>query len=244
MIPPVEQLKSILKQKYISEDGDEYHVELRHGLTDDQINLLSKKLPNNHIPIDIVELLKFTSGFDFYGFDEITFDSIREFGLENFFPHSIQLAPDGFGNFWILDIDDNGNWGKVFFVCHDPAVIVLHSESLSQFIFHVDEFGRDAIHSNLNKIYEEVVHDIWTNKSGFIELNVAKKSSDMILVDFANRLKDNFVIADLRAKPIQSGFAWGKFGHKIENALRYKNELIWAVEKPIKKGFLSSLFGK
>ncbi len=41
---PTEQLKSILTKQYVSEDGYEYKVELKQGLTDQQINELAEKL--------------------------------------------------------------------------------------------------------------------------------------------------------------------------------------------------------
>lgn len=41
----------------------------------------------------------------FFGLlEEVTFDGIGQFGFEGFFPNSVQLAGDGFGNFWILSI--------------------------------------------------------------------------------------------------------------------------------------------
>lgn len=39
------------------------------------------------------------------------------------------------------------------------------------------------------------------------------------------------------------GFAQGKFGPNIDKAKRYETELIWGIEKPVRKGFLSKLFG-
>ena len=176
---PTEKLKSILTEKYVSEDGDEYKVELIDGLTDQQIDELEKGLPTGQVPTEIRELLKFASGF------------------EEFFPHSVQLAGDGFGNFWILDVDKNGNWGSVFYVCHDPAVIVKHSDNLTQFIEHVNDFGKNGNKSNLDIIHEKVVMDIW---SKFIELETARQSSDTALKNFALSLPDNFVVADLRNK--------------------------------------------
>jgi len=62
--------------------------------------------------------------------------------------------------------------------------------------------------------------------------------------NFASTLPDNFVFADLRHKQIQSGFVWGKFGPNIDKAKRHETELRWGIEKPIKKGFLSKLFGR
>ncbi len=240
-----EKLKSLLTEQYFSEDGDEYKIELLPGLTDQEIDNLAKGIPSGQIPNDIRELLKFASGFEFSGLEEITFNGIGEFGFEEIFPNSVQLAGDGFGNFWILDIDQNGTWGNVFYVCHDPAVVIKHSNNLSEFIQHVDDFGKNGKSSNLDIIHEKSTMEIWQDDNNFIELENARQSSDTTLKEFALSLVDNFVIADLRNKPNKSGFAWGKFGPKIENAVRHKSELLWALEKPIKKGgFLSKLFGR
>jgi hypothetical protein len=225
-----EQLKSILTEKYVSEDGDEYVVELKPGLTDQQIDKLALQLPTGKMPDDIRELLKFSSGFVFAGLDEVTFDGVGQFGFENIFPHSVQLAGDGYGNFWILDVDKNGNWGNVFYVCHDPAVVVKHSDNINQFVLHVHDFGRNGNKSNLDIIHEKIVTDIWSIDNGFIELESARHSSDLTLKNFASTLPDNFVIADLRNKPNQSGFAWGKFGPNIDKAIRHETELIWGIE--------------
>ena len=64
-----EQLKSLLNETYISEDGDEYKIELLPGLTDNEIDILAKGLPTGQIPNDVRELLRFTKGFEFYNLD-------------------------------------------------------------------------------------------------------------------------------------------------------------------------------
>jgi hypothetical protein len=236
-------LKLLLNETYLSEDGEEYKIELRPGLIDTEIDSLAKRSPTGQIPTDLRELLRFTRGFEFYGIDEITFDGVGQFGFENIFPNSVQLGHDGFGNFWILDVDSKGKSGNVFYVCHDPAVVVKHSDSLSQFISHIDEYGKDIENSNLNIIHEKTVFDIWRNNNGFTEIYEARNSNDATLKTFALTLENNFVIADLREKPNKSGFAWGKFGPNLEKALRCDDELIWGIEKPEKKGFFSKLFG-
>lgn len=241
---PLEQLKSILNEQYISEDGDEYKVVLKTGLTDEQIGKLATMLPTQQIPAEVRELLQFASGFEFYGVDEVTFDGVSQFGFEEVFPHSVQLTGDGFGNYWILDVDSKGNWGNVFYVCHDPAVVVKHSENLAEFIRHIDEYGKLYSASHLDIIHEKTVMEIWNDENGcFLDLHHAKASGNPVLEEFAAQLPDNFVIADLRNKPNRSGFAWGKFGAGIENVVRYGDELLWGFEKKVKKGFLSKLFG-
>lgn len=241
-MPAIDTLKSLYDENYILEDGDEYSIELKEGLTDDQINKLAKTLPTKQVPSEIRELLKFASGFEFLPLDEVTFDRVGQLGMEEFFPYSVSLAGDGFGNFWILDVEKNGNWGNVFYVCHDPAVIVKHSNDLAQFIEHIHEFGKNAHTSNLDTIHEKVAMDIWSKDNGLIKLDDVQQSNDTILKDFALSLPQNYVIADLRNKPNQSGFAWGKFGANAGNTKRHETESLWAMEKIEKKGFLSRLF--
>lgn len=241
---PIQQLKFILNENYVSEDGDEYKVEIKNGLTDQEIDQIAERLPTGIIPGDIRELLRFAKGFEFYGMEEISFDGVGQFGFENFFPYSVQLAGDGFGNFWILDIDEKGDWGNVFYVCHDPAVVVKHSNNLSEFIEHVHEFGKKGSDSNLDIIHEKTIMDIWDDDKGFIESSDTSNSTDPILKNFISQLPDNFVVADLRDKPIKSGFAWGKFGPNVEKAIRHKTELMWGLEKPAEKSILSKLFGR
>jgi len=240
---PADQLKLLLNETYVSEDGDAYQIELQPGLTDKEIDNLAKGLPTGQIPDDVRALLKFTRGFEFYGIDQITFDGVGQFGFENIFPNAVQLGHDGFGNVWVLDVGANGKWGNVFYVCHDPAVVVKHSSDLTEFIRHIDEYGKDIENSNLNIIHEKTVFDIWKNNYGFTAISEARNAKDTLLKDFASALADNFVIADLRNQPNKAGFAWGKFGPNLHRAVRCKDELIWGVELPAKKGFFSKLFG-
>src|SRR5689334_8432785 len=45
------------------------------------------------------------------------------------------MLPDGFGNFWVVDVDpETGVWGAVFFACHDPSVIVVQAPDLATFL--------------------------------------------------------------------------------------------------------------
>lgn len=235
---PLSQLKAIEHNQYIDEDENEFGIELMAPLSNEQIRAFAQQCPTQSIPADIQELLGYASGFLFSPLDQITFDSINQFGLEQIFPFSIQLAGDGFGNFWILDIAPDGNWGQIYYACHDPAVIVLHSTDLTQFIRHVDELGRHATNAHLNILHEQTVFSIWQNDNGFIDYNLACSSSDKILKEFAGSFPNNYVFADLRDKSMGAGFAWGKCISGVEKAVRHPSELIWAFEKSTKKSFL------
>jgi hypothetical protein len=236
---PLESLKSILHEKFATEDGGSYQIELKPGLSDKEIDELAKKLPTQKVPDEIRELLKFTKGFEFGPLEEINFYGVGKFGMENIFPFSVQLAGDGFGNFWILDIDSKGLWGAVFFVCHDPAVIVKQANNLSEFILQLKAYVQDA---NLDLIPGKVLMEIW-NGDMFFNINDFEKPEDKALKDSIGLLGKNFAIADLRNASNQTGFAWGKFGSDINKALRYKDTYVWAFEQKKKKSLLSRIFG-
>lgn len=236
---PLEQLKSILANQYESEDGDFYKVELLPGMSDQEINNYREQLPSKNLPQDIEELLSYAKGFEFYGLEEIRFDSYGHFGFEEMFPYPVQLAGDGFGNFWILDIDSEGNWNSVYYVCHDPAVVVKHSDNLAEFIKHIDEYGKIGEKSHLDTIHEKVVMDIWEEKIEIMQRN--EKDYDLSLAN--TELPEMFLIADLTDKPNKTGFAWGKSGPNTKVG-RLGDAPIWFVEKKVKQGFLSKLFNR
>ena len=226
---PKERLKSIVSEQYVSEDGEEYMVELMNGLSEEEMNDFINRLPNRYLPDEIRELLHYARGFKFFGLDDITFDCLESGGFRELLPCSVELAGDGFGNFWVVDIDQQGNWNNVWYICHDPSVIIKHSENVSQFIEHVHEFGKKGELSNLDDIHERVVMNIWNGDNDFIERKEALKSDDKILKDFALSLPSNYVIIDLRNKPCKSGFAWGKFSENPSNIHRHETELMWGM---------------
>ncbi len=235
---PKQKLESLLNNEYESENGDFYKIELFNGMTNEEIAEYKKQLPNNHLPSEIEELLRFCIGFDFYGLESVRFDTYGHFGFEEMFPNSIPLTGDEFGNFWILDIDQKGNWNSVYYVCHDPAVIIKHSEDLSEFIEQIEEFIKLGNESFLDIIRKQTVIEIWNEKLGIMEKNEKE-------YDFKNdkiNFPEMFLIVDLTNEPIKAGFPWGKSGPNAK-IVRPTDKPIWIVEKRVKHSFLSRLFG-
>jgi len=235
---PKQKLESLLNIEYRSENGDLYTIELLDGMTSEEIAKYKKRLPNNHLPTEIEELLRFCIGFDFYGLESVRFDTYGHFGFEEMFPNSVPLTADGDGNFWILDIDNKGNWNSVYYVCHDPAVIVKHSENLREFIEQIEEFVIKGSESTLETIREQTSTEIWREKVGIMEKNEKEYDFENEEIEFP----ETFLIADLTDEPIKTGFAWGKSGPNTK-IIRPTDEPVWIVEKRVKQGFLSRLFG-
>ncbi len=233
---PLETLKHISKKEFVFEDDEAYKLRLLPAMTDNDIEELKTKLPNNYIPNDIIDLLKFSKGFEIEYLDEVRFDSIGEFGYEELIPSSIQLCGDGLGNFWVLDIDSKGNWGNVYYVCHDPAVIVKHSNNLAEFLNDLAEYGENFEESKFENIKEHLVYEIWKNEIVTFEQNKNK------VYNFKNiELPELYEVADLSNSDVKTGFCWGKYGYNTQ-IIRPNDEPVWILEKIIKKSLLSRIF--
>ena len=151
------------------------------------------------------------------------------------------MGHDGFGNYWVLDINSQGQLGKVFYACHDPSVLVIHSQSLNEYFHHYLEFCTNPSTSYINEIHEQTVVDILdqqsncTSKELFLEHNPEYS-------EFLSQFDEGWAVADLRLGMNGSGFAWGIFDSRFE-AKRHPTDLVW-VFKNKNLGLLARLFGK
>lgn len=238
----LEIIKELKQSTFTDEDGEDYKLEFQAGLTDEEINVLSESYPSKNIPDELVQILSLTKGWDGYGPEMVYFDSIGVFGFTELSPNSISLGTDGCGNYWVLDIASNGELGKVFFACHDPAVFVINSQNLNEHLNHLLAFYKNPSESALISIDSNLTFDIWKHGNNLISKAEFKKQNPEYH-DFLNKFDgDQWTVADLRKGSNQDGFPWGKIGsnHHTE---RHPTELIW-IMKNKKKGFLSNLFGK
>jgi len=241
-IKNLEFIKIFKTSTFFFEDGESYQLDFKNGLTKEELNSLKLKFPNYNIDNELIEILKETKGWEGCLLNPVFFDSIDEFGFIELLPHSITLGHDGFGNFWVLEIKNNGNLGKVFFASHDPAVFVIFSENLNEFLFYLNEFYLNPKGSYLDDVHEVTVFDIWKLNPNIYEINEFRKNNSDYY-DFLTEFTDeNWIVADLRNGKIKDGFAWGRFGPN-QFTKKHPEELIWVLQKK-KKGFFAKLFGK
>ena len=80
--------------------------------------------------------------------------------------------------------------------------------------------------------------EIWDEKIGIMEKNEKDYDFEKGKIEFP----EMFLVADLTDKPIKTGFPWGKSGPNTK-IIRPTDDPIWIVEKRVKQGFLSRLFG-
>lgn len=174
----IEIIKKLKKSTFTNEDGENYTLDFQDGLTDSEIEKLAQSFPSKIIDSEIKEILKETRGWSGYGLEQVDFSSIGQFGLNEISPNSISLGNDGWGNYWILDILNDGSLGNVFYACHDPAVLIKYSDNLNEFLNTLIEFYESPSENYLNEIYNNVVFEIWENdgkiteKEDFIRENI------------------------------------------------------------------------
>jgi len=241
----LEIIETLKMSTFTDEDGGNYQLEFQDGLTDSEIEKLKQQFPSENIPAELIETLKETRGWNGYGLERVYFDSIDEFGFEKLSTNSLTLGHDGFGNSWILDLDAAGNLGKVFFACHDPAVFVIHSQNLNEFLHHALTFFQNPGNSHLNNIHERTVMEVWDRRDRNVlcSSKVEFEKKNPAFKEFLEKMEGReWTVADLRNGKNKDGFAWGKFGPR-QHIERHPTDLIWVIENK-KRGLFSRLFGK
>ncbi|WP_131555141.1 SMI1/KNR4 family protein [Sphingobacterium deserti] len=234
-------INTLKTASFTDEDGENYTLDFLDPLSEAEIQELRESFPKKRIAAELLEIFQVTRGWDSAAFNMVYFNSIDEFGFWELSPHSITLGHDGFGNYWVLDIDNNGDLGKVFFACHDPAVFMVHSQNLNEYLRHLLDFHENPIENYVNNFQINTVPEVWqhntncTPKTDFLHIKPQFR-------DFLNEFEgDEWIIADLTSGENGVGFAWGKFGPN-QLVQRHPTDLIWVL-KNRKKGFLGRLFG-
>jgi cell wall assembly regulator SMI1 len=238
--------------------GGRLKFQLRPGLSEQQIADFEARLPGP-IPPDVRDLLYFASGFmigtggglphyfeellvDFTGADESVQYLQDSLGA---IPCPVYVAGDGAGNGWAVDVHaGTGAWGAVFYVCHDPPVMLVHSKDLATFISDALDLGRADGKSNIAKVHEFDFASDSDEPDYEFSAPQARTSTDPMLARFAAGVADNFQVYDLRALGVGMGFDWTP-SMPDPRVIRDGTNMIFAIEqKPRKPGFFSRLFGR
>jgi hypothetical protein len=205
-------------------------VTLHRGMLPKEREACRARLGLPPFPPEIEELLAYAEGFELNPpYEAVTFRGDHLFGFEEALPLSVPVLPDGFGNFWVVDVNpQSGAWGTVFFSCHDPSVLVVQAPDLTAFITQLlDPMAGDMRAFIKNEATNRILDgDPWLHP-----VNAMRASADDRVRQFAQSLPDNFRIADLREREIGSGFAW----NLNSDIRRSGNELIFGIGKQTKR---------
>jgi len=208
----IEILRKATRIERFDEDGDPVRLELLPAMTDHDLEELQSRLPCA-IPQHIRELLKFCRGFEGSPADPVDLSGQLPFAHEDIFPHGLPVAGDGFGNFWVVDLNaTSADFGPIYFACHDPPVVALQSVSFASFLDAL-LIENSENESMIHFVDERATSNIWRADPFAVPRAEVVGSTDSELRAFAARLPEGFLVADLRGAKIGDGFSWGRFGH-------------------------------
>jgi cell wall assembly regulator SMI1 len=238
---PLELVRRARDAALTTKDGRPVPLELEPGLTYAEISDFEKRLPSR-IPAGVRELLAYTSGFT-GGATRIVDLTGRGCDFEFYaaFPHGHPIAADGFGNFWVVDLlPESTEWGPIFFVCHDPPVILYQSATVGDFL---DELFKTSVaphKSLLDDVHADRLFKVWQTNPGVLSFEQASVSSDPDIRAFSESLGPAYQLIDMRQAPIGFGFSWGRYGPQTV-VRRHGTHRIFAYEQR-KRSFLGRLF--
>jgi hypothetical protein len=214
----------------VDEDGHTEILRLAPPLTPAELRALETELPCR-IPDEVHELLSFARGYENGPLEAFEFAGVPGgFGMEEILPHALAVAHDGYGNYWVVDLNPTSTtWGPILFACHDPPVIVYQSPTLEEFVREFLRLGMPPFRSEIDDVHERATMRIWDENPGAVPAPQLRNAPDLALRDFALQLSDTHLIVDLRAGETGSGFSWGRYGPRTKLA-RYGHELIFAYQ--------------
>jgi hypothetical protein len=206
---PREALEQLRSSRLVDAEGRELHVHL----SPPEESLASGRAASRRPwPPKVADLIRFASGFR-VSTKEVSFVEEVFHGVFDGFPAGVGILGDGAGNFWSVDVDPvTGDWGPVYFLCHDPAVIVLQSRSIVEFIDDVRaQFTPGTVERPFDRTWRramEVYNDASENLPTAAEF--AQRCPGLTPPDVEGLAEGR--IADLRDASPGDGFAWDRFG--------------------------------
>jgi SMI1 / KNR4 family (SUKH-1) len=237
---PLEIIRRAQAGTLVDEDGHVVELEPLPGLSHAELQDFVRRVPCR-VPEEILELLGASSGF--YGtIDQVDFTGgIPTFEFEEAFPHGLPLAADGFGNFWVVDLQPSSTrWGPIYFVCHDAPVILYQSDSLEDFLIELFRMFEPPYESLIDDVHEDRLARVWKTNPGVLSYEQSLRSGDPVLSAFARKLDESFQIIDLRNARPGDGFSWGRYGPNTR-IKRCGTHAVFAYQK---KSILSRLLAR
>jgi hypothetical protein len=245
----VEFLKQTEGAVYVDETGKEKALTLFPPLSEQELSAFQASLPCP-LPEEMHELLRFASGFGGaacrlgkrFEIEEVRFADVQGFGLEDVFPHAKELAVDGCGNSWIIDLtSESKTFAPIFFSCHDPPVIVYQTDSLLDFLREVVRGSNPPWESEIANVDRRLAGRIWDENPCAMSRSQCLANGDHELKTFAESLDETWEFIDLRTPKLGDGYSWGRYGSKTGNK-RYGNKRIFACQKKTRgRRFLDAL---
>jgi SMI1/KNR4 family protein SUKH-1 len=239
---PLEAIRQAQASRLVDEDGREVELELAPALPPPDIERLAQEV-GAPLPGELRALLERTTGIEGGPLQTIDFTGRSlSVGAADTFPTGLPIAGDGFGNFWILDLTSGeGETAPVFFLGHDPPVILYQSPDIGHFLHETFRMLVPPHVSAVDDVQKDRPFNVWRDNPGTLD-HAAAAAGDAQLAAFAAELGERFAFVDLRSPAVGMGFSWGRHGPRTV-LRRHGHERLFAYAPQEKRpGRLRRLF--
>jgi len=169
-VDPLEAIRDAQAARLVDEDGAEVELQLAPALATTEIDELAAEVG---VPLsgELRTLLGSTAGIDGGPLETIDFTGRSlSVGAPETFPDGLPIAGDGFGNFWIVDLaPDHTETAPVFFLCHDPPVILYQSPDIGDFLHEAFRMLVPPHASAVDDVHEDRLFNVWRANPGTID---------------------------------------------------------------------------
>lgn len=238
---PLEVILDAQTKHFETVDGDPVQIKVLPGLSEAEIDAFEAILPCP-LPPQILRLLKVCRGLDETAVESVHFASHRVGTVwpTLAFPCGLPIAHDGLGNHWVADLQpDSTDWAPIYFLCHDPPVVLFQSPSLEQFLVELFNCWVAPFNSAVDDVQHDRNFNVWRRNPGVLQHKDCVRSRDEELSTFASQLDPSSQIIDMRVPTVGFGFSWGRYGPNTE-VRRFGSRPIFAYQQ---RGLLRRLFG-
>lgn len=211
------RLRSVAESTLVDSRGHAVSLRLLPGLDEAGLSALQARFPVP-LPAELLSLAGTTRGVEgLLGLDLTGETHSVEVG--ELMPAGLPVAADGFGNFWVLDLTpDTTDVAPVFFLGHDPAVLLYQAPDLATFVDEAVKRYEPPHRSSVEDVRLDRLHDVWGSRPGALPRAAALSSPDVALREFAETLDDSWTVVDLRHRQVGGGLAWGRHGPRTRLA--------------------------
>jgi hypothetical protein len=195
--------------------GDTSEFRLLPSLNDKELRELETTIPCP-LPAEMREVFAVARGFECGDLGTVDFGGPCGFGIEEIFPSALEIAVDGCGNSWVIDLTrDSKSWGPIFYACHDAPVVVYQTDHLAHFVEEALRGGNAPWKSEISDAHGDLSCRIWRENPGVLSFEKCADSNDEDLRTFARSLDASYEFVDLRSPKLGDGFSWGRYGSKF-----------------------------
>lgn len=213
MMTPLEIVLAAQKHPLFIEDGEPLEITLLPGLSDLELARFAHELPCP-LPKEFEELLRSCRGIEgVLGGLDLTGWEIGGQEFSEGMPHGVSIAADGTGNFWVIDFQPSStHCGPIYYLAHDPPILLKQSETLSEFLTDVFKLYQPPFKSAVDDVLNDSLRNVWGTNPGVLSCEECLQSNDPDIRAFASTLDSTWQIIDLRRAATGHGLSWGRYG--------------------------------